>query len=71
MVSLSRDGVVNSITMAWLTKITSHMDGEELFRQIIGASMMANSKMEHPMAIFEVLLIMVAVFKKNIKMAID
>jgi hypothetical protein len=51
MVSISRDG--NAITMAWSTKITSHMDGEELLTQIILNSLMANSKMDIDMAILE------------------
>jgi hypothetical protein len=32
--------------MAWSIKITSHMDGAELYRQKMDGSLMANSKME-------------------------
>ena len=66
MVSISRD--TNTITMAWLTKITSHMDGEELLRQIIGASLMANSKMDLDTAMLDGLIKMVTVLKMNGKM---
>ncbi len=52
MARLSRINI-NTITMAWLTKITSHMATAELLEQVMDASMMANSKMEQPMAIFE------------------
>ena len=68
MVFKSRDWILNTITMAWLTKITSHMATAELLRQEIGGSMMANSKMEQPMAIFERFVKMVAVIMMNIKM---
>jgi hypothetical protein len=59
---------MDTITMAWLTKITSHMATAELLRQIINGSMMANSKMENPMAVFDGLHNGVAAGKKNIKM---
>ena len=69
MVLKSMDCMVNTITMAWLTKITSHMATAELLRQTILSFLMANSKMEQPMAIFDVFFNMVvAVIKKNIKM---
>ena len=70
MVSISRDRIGNSITMAWLTKITSHMDGEELLGQIIMASLMANSKMEHSMAILDGFGMVVTVGNLNFKMVI-
>jgi len=55
--------------MAWSTKITSHMDGAELYTQIIYASMMANSKMELNMDTRDIFgNKMVVVVNQNIKM---
>ena len=69
MVLKSRDWVIiNTITMAWLIKITSHMATAELFLKVMIGSMMANSKMEQTMAIFDILINLVSVIKKNIKM---
>ena len=65
---ISKDRIINIITEAWSTKITSHMDLEELLRQIIGASLKANSKMEKDMDTQERLIKMVSAIKKNIKM---
>jgi len=65
---ISKDQIINIITEAWSTKITSHMDLEELLRQIIGASLKVNSKMEKDMDTQERLIKMVSAIKKNIKM---
>ena len=45
------------------------MDGEELSIQVMNSSLMHNGKMEFHMDTIEELIKMVAVFKKNIKMA--
>ncbi len=55
-------------TLGWSIKIISHMALVELFRQIITASLMDNSKMDSYMDILDILVMMVPVFKKNIKM---
>ena len=71
MVLKSRDWIffIDTITMAWLTKITSHMATAELLEQVIvGGSMMANSKMEQPMAIFDILIKMSTILNMNCKM---
>ena len=45
-----------TITMAWSTKIISHMDGAELLEQVIYRSLMANSKMERDMDTRDILI---------------
>ena len=69
MASKSRDGVVNTTTQAWSTKMISLMDGEELSVQIMLGLLMHNGKMELNMDTFELFIMMVTVFNKKDKMA--
>jgi hypothetical protein len=62
------DGIGFSTTLGWSINTISHMALEELFKQIIGGSMMDNSKMENSMDIFELLIKMVDLRNQNIKM---
>jgi hypothetical protein len=66
MMLISRD--LNTITMAWLTKKTSHMALAELLWSTMNGSLMANSKMELDMDIKELFFNLVSVFRKNFKM---
>ena len=58
----------STTTLGWSIKTISHMALEELFRQVNGASLMDNSKMERNMDIFEGFCNMVTILNLNIKM---